>query len=192
MTTDASFPDLIADRARAALRSMIDGMAAPPSAAALDHLMQRSVRLAFGCNCPQQTNDGPASPSQKPCPIHGRTQRVRSRDETVMPSQAISWEDDPYFDHTNTERREDVQATLRAAAEFSRAFRRELAATVRRGQIAQEQLENAIEHASFSGGLTQSELEMAEMALSAVQYALRQLYAAANHVGDQPGADQHH
>ncbi|MEU4645709.1 hypothetical protein [Micromonospora sp. NPDC023814] len=57
--------------------------------------------------------------------------------------------------------------------------------------MAQEQLENAIEHASFSGGLTHSELEMAEMALSAVQYALRQLYAAGNHVGDQPGADQH-
>ncbi|MEU5949548.1 hypothetical protein ABZ793_28875 [Micromonospora sp. NPDC047465] len=190
MTTDASFPDLIADRARVALRGMIAGMTDPPSAATLDHLVQRSVHMAFGCTCPQQTNDGTGL-SQKACPLHGQTQRVRSHDEAVMPSQATSWEDDPYYDLTNAERREDVQARLRAAAEFSRTFRSELAATVRRGYMAQEQLENAIEHASFSGGLTHSELEMAEMALSAVQYALRQLYAAGNHVGDQPGADRH-
>jgi hypothetical protein len=167
---------------------MIAGMTDPPSVATLDHLVQRSVRMAFGCTCPQQTNDGTGL-RQKACPLHGRTQRVH--DEAVMPSQATSWEDDPYYDLTNAERREDVQARLRAAAEFSRTFRSELAATVRRGYMAQEQLENAIEHASFSGGLTHSELEMAEMALSAVQYALRQLYAAGNHVGDQPGADQH-
>ncbi|MEU8024695.1 hypothetical protein AB0B88_21040 [Micromonospora haikouensis] len=190
MTTDPSFPDLIADRACATLRSMISGMTNPPSAAALDDLIQRSVLVAFGCTCRQQTNGGPADPRQKACSLHDHMQRVRSHDEAFMPSQATSWEDDPYYDHTTAERREDVQARLRAAAEFGRTFRSELAATVRRGYMAQEQLDNAVEHASFSGGLTHSELEMAEMALSALQYALRQLYVACNHVGDQPGSDQ--
>ncbi|MGC4808938.1 hypothetical protein ACLQ29_00200 [Micromonospora sp. DT228] len=191
MTTDPSFPDLIADRARATLGSLISGMEDPPSTAMLEQLVQRSVQLAFGCTCRQLSNGESVGPQQSACPVHDRSQRVHDHDEAVMPSQATSWEDDPYYDHTRMERREDVQARLRAAAEFSRTFRGELAATVRRGQIAQEQLENAIEHALFSGGLTHSELEMAEMALSALEYALRQLYVAGNHVGDQPGIDQY-
>ncbi|WP_420117650.1 hypothetical protein [Micromonospora sp.] len=191
MTSDASFPDLIADRACTAARSMIAEMDSPPSAAMVDQLVQRSVQQAFGCTCPRQDTDDPAGPKRNTCLLHGRTQHLRSLEESIMPSQATSWENDPYTDYTSTEWREDVQAKLRAATEFSRTFRNDLTAVVQRGQMAQEQLEDAIEHASFNGGLHHSELERAEMALSALQYALRQLYAASNHVGDQPGAGQH-
>lgn len=187
MTTDPSFPDLIADRVSASLRNMITGRTDPSSVATLDRLVQHSVYQAFGCTCPPPSDDGPVSPRRTTCPLHGPARRARSHDEAVMPSQqAGSWED-PYYYHSTTERREEVQGGLRRATEFSRSFHNELAA--RRGNMAQEQVEQAIEHASFNGGLTQSELEMAELALSAVQYALRLLYAAGNYVDDQPTSD---
>jgi hypothetical protein len=170
MSRDSTFPDQIAGQAA----SMVS-----PATPELQEKIRVAVLQAFGCTSPEHT-----------CPVHGtplRPDRYQQQTQHVMSTRAGSWEDDPYDSYTPIERREDVQDNLRAAAEFSRSLRSDLENTLRRGRAAEEQLDQAVEHAWFNGGLTEAEFHAAETALSAIKYVLQLLYTAANHVGDQPG-----
>lgn len=190
MTKDDPFPELIAARAATAVHGMVAGDLDDPQAlSALGDLVRRSVLQAFGCTCPPDVTA--TSPGRRNCSLHGSLRHARRADEPVMESRATSWEDDPYDGYTTAERREGVQETVRTATEFLRVFRSQLAATLPRARTAQDQIEDAVMHANRNGGLAHREMESAETALSAVQYALRLLYIAGNHVGDQPGSDQY-
>ncbi|SNY72806.1 hypothetical protein [Paractinoplanes atraurantiacus] len=173
MSAQESLPDRIADRA-----SRIADTRAP----GLNDFVRSVVLAAFGCTGPH--DNAPAT--RHACPVHGSPRRRPAATTDVLPSQAVSWENDPYDGYTDSERREGVQEALRAAAEFGRSFRGELAATVRRGENAREHLLDSIQHAELAGGLTADEMQLARNALAAQAYALQLLYAASNHVGDQP------
>lgn len=180
MSTARSFPDLIADRAAAA--------AAP---GADPQVIRTAVLAAFGCSCPTALAEAPV-PHQRVgdqgCLVHsGRIPRRRPYPGTTLPSQIEDWENDPYLDHSEAERREDVQATLRDAVERGRGLLRHGPdETVRRGTLARERLAESLQHATENGGLTDDELRAAEDGYSAITYGLRLLYFASNHVGDSP------
>lgn len=179
MSTERSYPDLIADRAAAA---------APGTAA---QAVRAAVLTAFGCSCSPALPDAqvPHQRSGDPeCLVHGRIPRRRPAPGTTLPSQ-VDWENDPYLDFSDAERREDVQATLRAAAEFTRGLRHDLDETIRRGTLARDRLAESLEHATQNGGLAHDEMQAAEDAYSAINYGLRLLYFASNHVGDTPEAE---
>ncbi len=187
MRPEDTFPDLIAVRAQSAVDSLShEGGSA---AAATDHV-RRGVLQAFGCICPPVA-DGHTSISAT-CPVHGTPPRVDASERGLMRSQVVSWETDPYGDYTIDEKREDVQESLRVAVEFARTFRSDLAGALRRGQAAQERLQQAIDHAALNGGLTHEEFDTAQTALLAMQHTLRLLYSASNHVGEPPNTQRDH
>ncbi|MFD6564591.1 hypothetical protein [Micromonospora profundi] len=193
MTTEVAFPELIAQRAGEAVRSLV--IPEPDdarTAIVLSELVQRSVLIAFGCTCEQHTEEPQETFAvDASCPLHGSNTRPASGIDQAVMGSPVSWEDDPYDGYTSAERREGVQGTIRTASEFLRAFRSEFAGTVSRGRTAEDQMIRAIEHAQLSGGLTRDELKTAETALAAVQYALQLLYVAGNHVGD-PAVSDHY
>jgi hypothetical protein len=184
MSGDTSFPDLIAERARSAARTLVAAGADAPGD--LDDLVGASVLAAFGCSCAPGEQAGRAA-----CSLHGARWRTSGRGQDAMPSRVASWSDDPYDGYSAAERREGVQGGLRGATEVTRSFRSELAATLRRGQAAEERLADELGRALHTGGLTPDELALSTTALAAVQYSLRLLYAASNHVGDQPDSEQY-
>ena len=173
MRPEDTFPDLIAVRAQSAVDSLShEGGSA---AAATDHV-RRGVLQAFGCICPPVA-DGHTSISAT-CPVHGTPPRVDASERGLMRSQVVSWETDPYGDYT--------------IVEFARTFRSDLAGALRRGQAAQERLQQAIDHAALNGGLTHEEFDTAQTALLAMQHTLRLLYSASNHVGEPPNTQRDH
>ncbi|WP_430787037.1 hypothetical protein [Actinoplanes sp. G11-F43] len=181
MSTVRSFPDLIADRAAAAAAPGTDPQA-----------IRAAVLAAFGCSCPTAIAGAPVPhqrAGEQPCLVHSsRIPRRRPTPGTTLPSQIEDWENDPYRDHSEAERREDVQATLRDAAELGRGLlHHDLDETARRAPLARERLAQSLQHAAENGGLTEDELRAAEDGYSALTYGLRLLYFASNHVGDSTG-----